>query len=65
MDAASEMKPLGSRFTKDSLRTCEEQLVWIFAGYDEINYHLVIGRNYSQFILGNGVLSDEIEVMMS
>ena len=42
-------------FTKDSLRTCEEQLVWIFAGYDEINYHLVIGRNYSQFILGNGV----------
>jgi hypothetical protein len=40
-------------FTKDSLRTCEEQLVWIFAGYDEINYHLVIGRNYSQFILGN------------
>ena len=52
-------------FTKDSLRTCEEQLVWIFAGYDEINYHLVIGRNYSQFILGNGVLSDEIEVMMS
>lgn len=51
--------------TKNSLRTCEEQLVWIFAGYDEINYHLVIGRNYSQFILGNGVLSDEIEVMMS
>ena len=25
--------------TKDSLRTCEEQLVWIFAGFDEINYH--------------------------
>jgi len=58
MDEAGETKPSGVSFAKASLRTCEEQLVWIFAGYDEINYHLVIGRNYSQFILGNDVGND-------